>query len=141
MAIKFFNDESSYRLPQKRATAVWVKECIGAEGYAPGDISCVFCSQEKHLEINRTYLGHDYQTDVITFDYTDLTAGTVAGDIFIDPVTVAENAKMYGVAAIDEMRRVVIHGVLHLCGYGDKTRAEQKTMRAKEDGCLARFPR
>lgn len=141
MAIKFFNDGSSYRLPQKRATAVWVKECIRAEGYQPGDISCVFCSQEKHLEMNRTYLGHDYQTDVITFDYSDLPAGTVAGDIFIDPATVAGNAGLYGVAAIDEMRRVLIHGVLHLCGYGDKTRAEQKTMRAKEDGCLARFPR
>lgn len=115
-------------------------DCIRAEGYRPGDVSFIFCSQDKHLEINRTYLGHDYQTDVITFDYSDLPAGMVAGDIFIDPVMVRENARLYGVAAIDEMRRVVIHGVLHLCGYGDKTRAQQKTMRAKEDEWLARFP-
>ena len=141
MAIRFFNDGSPYRLPQKRAAAAWVAECIRAEGYGPGDISFIFCSQEKHLEINRTYLGHDYQTDVITFDYSDLPAGTVAGDIFIDPVTVGENARLYGAVALDEMHRVLIHGVLHLCGYGDKTSAEQKIMRAKEDECLARFLR
>ncbi len=140
MAIKFFNDGSSYRLAKKRAAAAWVAECIRAEGYEPGEISFIFCSQEKHLEINRTYLGHDYRTDVITFDYSDLPAGTVVGDIFVDPVTVGENARLYGATAIDEMRRVLIHGVLHLCGYGDKTRARQKTMRAKEDECLARFP-
>ena len=140
MAIKFFNDGTPYRLPQKRATAAWVAECIRAEGYTPGDISYIFCSQEKHLEINRTYLGHDYQTDVITFDYSDLAAGMVSGDIFIDPATVAENAALYGVTREQEMRRVLIHGVLHLCGYGDKTKAEQKTMRAKEDECLARLP-
>ncbi len=141
MAIRFFNDGSSYRLPGKRATAAWIAEYVCAEGYAPSDISFIFCSQEKHLEINRTYLGHDYQTDVITFDYSNLKAGTVSGDIFIDPVTVGENARLYGATAIDEMHRVLIHGVLHLCGYGDKTNAEQKIMRAKEDECLARFPR
>ena len=140
MAIKFYNDGSAYRLPQKRVTAAWVAECIRAEGLTPGDVSYIFCSQEKHLEINRAYLGHDYQTDVITFDYSDLSAGIVGGDIFIDPVTVAGNATLYGAIKEQEMRRVLIHGVLHLCGYGDKTQKEQKAMRAKEDECLARWP-
>ena len=141
MAIEFFNDGSSYTLLQKRATAAWIEGCIRAEGYEPGDISYIFCSPEKHLEINRTYLGHDYQTDVITFDYSDLQEGFVSGDIFIDPVTVRDNARLYGATAIGEMRRVLVHGVLHLCGFADKTKAQQKIMRAKEDECLVRFPK
>lgn len=140
MAIKFYNDGTAFRLPRKRDTARWVAGAVRREGRLPGDISCIFCSQEKHLEINRTYLGHDYPTDVITFDYGDPATGCVSGDIFIDPVTVAENAKLFGTTRGEEMRRVIIHGALHLCGYKDATPAQQKRMRDKEDEYLAQFP-
>ena len=133
MAIKFFNDGSSYRFAGKRAAAAWIAECVAREGYAAGEVSIIFCSQERHLEINRRYLGHDYATDVITFDYSDLARGVVSGDVFIDPVTIAENAREYGVSVREEMLRVIAHGVLHLCGYGDTTCDEQAVMRAKED--------
>lgn len=137
MAITFHNDGSGFRLAQKRKVSAWATECIRREGLRAGDIAYVFCSPERHLEINRTYLGHDYHTDVITFDYSDFEAGTVSGDIFIDPQTVADNAEQYDATADQEMMRVLIHGVLHLCGYGDKTAEEQQAMRAKEDECLA----
>lgn len=137
MAVKFYDDDSGYKLKGKRRVAAWIKECAANEGFAVGELAFVFCSPEKHIDINRRYLGHDYHTDVITFDYSDPQAGIVAGDIFIDPRTVAENAAGYGVGAQEEMLRVLVHGVLHLCGYKDKTKAEQKAMRAKEDGYLA----
>lgn len=139
MAVKFFNDDSEYRLPRKRVIGLWIAGCVQKEGFRAGDISFVFCSREKHLEMNRTYLGHDYPTDVITFDYSDLREGVVSGDVFIDPATVAENAARFGTSPREEMLRVLSHGMLHLCGYRDKTEAEQKVMWAKENECLGRF--
>jgi rRNA maturation RNase YbeY len=138
MNISFHNDGSSYRLPRKRAVKAWVALVVAAEGLHTGPVSFVFCSRARHLEINREYLGHDYPTDVITFDYTD--DGTVSGDIFIDPQTIRENAAVYDVTPLCEMHRVLIHGILHLCGHGDKTPAEQKKMRALEDKYLAMLP-
>lgn len=139
MVITFHNDGSSYRLRGKRRVAAWVARCIRDEGFEPGEISFVFCSPQQHLEINRRYLGHDYNTDVITFDYSDLQAGMVSGEIFVDPATVRSNAAAYGQTAGVEMLRVLIHGVLHLCGYGDSTDSEREIMRAKEDSCLTAF--
>ncbi len=134
MSIKFYNDATSYRLSHKRAVREWVLATIDAEGFEAGDIAFIFCSRERHLEINRKYLGHDYFTDVITFDYT--CDGVVSGDIFIDPLTIKENAARYATTYIHEMHRVLIHGILHLCGHGDKTSAQQKAMRALEDKYL-----
>lgn len=130
-AVKFHNDGSTYRLEGKRRIAAWIEDAIEKEGFVPGGINYIFCSREIHLNINRKYLGHDYHTDVITFDYTD--GKTVSGDIFIDPATVKENAGDYGATFRQEMLRVIIHGVLHLCGHKDKTPAEEKKMRCKED--------
>jgi rRNA maturation RNase YbeY len=110
---------------------------VTEEGLRLGPVNFIFCSPARHLEINRRFLGHDYPTDVITFDYTE--AGRVSGDIFIDPATVAENAAERYLAPEVEMRRVMIHGILHLCGYGDKTPKERKQMRAKEDFYLAGY--
>ena len=88
--------------------------------------------------MNRRFLGHDYYTDVITFDYSDRRATrTVAGDIFIDVETVADNARIYGAARLQEMRRVVVHGLLHLCGQRDKTPRTERQMHRKEDRYLA----
>ena len=139
MAVKFYNEECNFRLTGKRRISVWVKRCVEREGLTAGSVTYVFCSPQRHLEINRYYLGHDYNTDVITFDYSDLSEGVVSGDIFIDPQTVAENAARYGDSKSREMLRVLIHGILHLCGYKDKTPAEQKEMRAKEDECLSLY--
>ncbi len=105
-----------------------------------GEVSYIFCSSENHIGINRQYLGHDYYTDVITFDYSDLDGrGVVSGDIFIDPFTVEDNAHLLGTNPQEEQLRVIIHGVLHLCGYKDKSPEEAAQMRGKEDFYLARL--
>lgn len=140
MAVKYFSEGTDYRLPEKGRTSVWLRDCAEREGFRLGPVNYVFCSMERHLEINRQYLGHDYYTDVITFDYSDLSGRkAVSGDIFVDPATVADNAVKFGSDPLTEMRRVLVHGLLHLCGYGDKNPKEEKTMRAKEDFYLALF--
>ena len=137
MAVRDHNDACSYRLPQKRLTAAWLRRVAEEEGYTLTEVDYIFCSAERLLEMNRQYLGHDYFTDVITFDYSDRReARTVAGDIFIDVETVADNARIYGAAALQEMRRVVVHGLLHLCGQRDKTPRTERQMHRKEDKYL-----
>lgn len=139
MAVKYYNDGCDYSLPSRGKVSLWVRRTVEAEGYRLGPVNYIFCSSQRLLEMNRQYLGHDYYTDVITFDYSDLEAGRVSGDIFIDVDTVADNAAQLGVAAGEEMLRVVIHGVLHLCGYKDKSPDEEARMRAAEDLCLSRL--
>lgn len=100
----------------------------------------IFCSAARLLEMNRQFLGHDYYTDVITFDYSDRKgARIVSGDIFIDVETVADNAREYGAAKLTEMRRVVVHGLLHLCGQKDKTPRANAQMHRKEDCYLRQW--
>lgn len=133
--IRFFNEDIDYKLPQKQATRQWLKRQAEAEGYALGDLNYIFCSDEHLLQVNREYLQHDYYTDIITFD-TSEEENRIDGDIFISVDRVADNATQIGVPAELEMRRVLAHGLLHLCGYGDKTDEEVKTMRAREDKWL-----
>ncbi len=138
MKVGYYNEDCTYRLPQKRRTTAWLREVAVAEGYVLGDVNYIFCSARRLLEMNRQFLGHDYFTDVITFDYSDRRGTrTVSGDIFIDVETVADNARIYGAARLVEMRRVVVHGLLHLCGQKDKTPAANRRMHAKEDKYLA----
>ena len=137
MAIRYYNEGTDFLLPAKGRTAEWIRCAVEGEGFSMGAVNFIFCSPEYHLGLNRGYLGHDWPTDVITFDYS--IGGVVAGDIFIDPQTVAENARELCVAPEVEMRRVMVHGCLHLCGLGDKTPAEQRRMRAKEDFYLAQY--
>ena len=135
--IRYYTDDCSYRLPEKRRTARWLEEVARSEGYTAGDIAYIFCSAARLLEMNRRFLGHDYYTDVITFDYSDRKgSGIVAGDIFIDVETVADNARQYGAARLQQMRRVVVHGLLHLCGQKDKTPRANAQMHRKEDKYL-----
>ena len=135
--VRYYNDDTNYRYPDKRRTACWLAEVAAAEGYTLGEVSYIFCSARRLLEMNRQYLGHDYFTDVITFDYSDRKgSGVIAGDIFIDVETVADNARQYGATALQEMRRVVVHGVLHLCGQKDKTPRANAQMHRKEDKYL-----
>ena len=135
--IRYYNDSIEYRLREKRRIARWVKAIAEAEGYTAGDINYIFCSSEVHRKMNIDFVGHDYFTDIITFDYSDRKGeGLVSGDVFIDVETVADNARIYGTTKTNEMHRIIAHGVLHLCGQKDKTPAAEKQMHRKEDKYL-----
>ena len=138
--VRYYNDSCNYALPAKRLTSAWLKSVAEQEGYTQGDVTYIFCSAERLLEMNRQFLGHDYFTDVITFDYSDRKGErVVAGDIFIDVETVADNARIYGATKLHEMRRVAVHGLLHLCGQKDKTPRTERQMHRKEDKYLAQL--
>jgi rRNA maturation RNase YbeY len=137
--VRYYNDSTTYRLREKRKVAAWLKMVAEQEGYTLGDVTYIFCSSEVHRKMNIDYIGHDYFTDIITFDYSELEEGVVSGDIFIDVETVADNARIYGVTAREEMLRVVVHGVLHLCGQKDKDPEDEKEMHRKEDKYLAMY--
>ena len=113
----------------------WISKVCITENYNLGDISLIFCSDEYLLDINRTHLDHDYYTDIITFDYTDNQI--VSGDLFISIDRVRDNASDFNVSFEHELHRVIIHGVLHLCGYKDKSDDEEKLMRTKENNALS----
>lgn len=136
--IRFFNEDVSFKLPQKQATRQWLKQRAEREGYAVGDLNYIFCSDEYVLQVNRDHLQHDFYTDIITFD-TGEEEGRIEGDIFISVDRVADNAAQLGVSTAGEMRRILAHGLLHLCGYGDKTDDEVALMRAKEEEWLSGF--
>ena len=138
--VRYYNDSTTYRLRDKRKIAAWLKRVAHEEGYSLGDVNYIFCSSEVHRKMNIDFIGHDYFTDIITFDYSDLKGeGVVSGDIFIDVDTVADNARIYGATKRDEMLRVVVHGVLHLCGQKDKTPRAEKQMHLKEDKYIALY--
>ena len=134
MAIRYFNDSCSYRLPEKRRTREWLAEVAREEGYTVGEINYIFCSAERLLEINREFLGHDYYTDIITFDYTE--GDVISGDLFISLDTVRTNAEQFGQEYERELYRVIIHGILHLCGINDKGPGEREQMEAAENQAL-----
>ena len=138
--VRYYNDSTTYRLREKRKVAAWLKLVAEQEGYTLGDVTYIFCSSEVHRKMNIDFIGHDYFTDVITFDYSDLKGeGVVSGDIFIDVDTVKDNARIYSATPRREMLRVVVHGLLHLCGQKDKTPRAEKQMHRKEDYYLAKF--
>lgn len=122
---------------KRRETTEWIKAVAATYGKRVGEIAYIFCSDEKILEVNRQYLQHDYYTDIITFDYT--TAGCLNGDIFISLDTVASNAEMVGTTFPRELLRILIHGVLHLTGQGDKTPETKAEMTRKEEAALAKL--
>lgn len=114
---------------------LWLSEVVKSHGKEIGEVSFVFCKDERLLEMNTKYLEHDYLTDVITFNYNDKTS--LNGDIFISCDRVKENAIEHGNGVVfDELCRVMAHGVLHLIGFDDKTEEQMKVMRAQEDRCL-----
>ena len=113
----------------------WIRAVAAEYGFTIGNIHYIFCSDERELEVNRQFLGHDYYTDIITFDYS--TASTLNGDIFISLDTVRSNAEQLNIPFDNELRRILIHGILHLTGQGDKTPETKAQMTAKEDKALA----
>jgi rRNA maturation RNase YbeY len=123
-------------LDERRITR-WIRAVAADYGFSVGNINYIFCSDEKELAVNRQFLGHDYYTDIITFDYS--TAATLNGDIFISLDTVRSNADQLGIAFEDELQRILVHGVLHLTGQGDKTPETKAEMTRKENLALARL--
>ncbi len=134
MTIGYYNQDCNYKLHSRRKISQWIKDTVAAEGFQGIDnLSIVLCSDEHLLGINRQYLQHDYYTDIITFDETDYEELIISGDIMISIDTVKANAKEYGVSTWNELMRIIIHGVLHLCGYKDKEEEEEKVMHQRED--------
>ncbi len=126
----YFEDVVPLKI-DKRKLQSRVKELILQEQFHPGYLSIIFCSDNYLLNINKQFLGHDYYTDIVTFDYVE--DQTVSGDLFISVDRVKENAALLHLPFTHELYRVILHGVLHLVGYKDKTKTEQKLMRERED--------
>lgn len=120
---------------KKRETTAWIKAVAKSYGRRVGEVGYMFVNDDKILEVNREYLGHDYYTDVITFDYDE--DDVVSGDVVISLDTVASNAQLFNKTYEDELYRVIIHGILHLCGINDKGPGEREQMEAAENKALA----
>ena len=125
----FFENVEEITLPEN--CSEWIKKLILDEEKKVGNINYIFCDDEYLLKVNQDFLNHDYYTDIITFDY--VKGKTISGDIFISLTRISENASTLSSSFEKELLRVLAHGVLHLCGYKDKSNEEQKEMRAKED--------
>jgi len=132
--ISYFTEGVKMPKIGKREVSAWIKKVAEVHGFCVGDVSYIFCSDEHILNVNKEYLQHDYYTDIITFDYTEKKR--ISGDIFISLDTVASNAEKFGVAYEEELYRVIIHGVLHLCGINDKSPEERVVMEKEEDEAL-----
>ena len=126
-------EDVDFQLVNEEPLSIWIEKTIEAEGYELGTISYIFCSDDYLHQMNVEYLEHDTLTDVITFPYND---DPIEGDIFISIDRVKDNAQDLGVPFETELHRVMIHGVLHLCGYSDETDADEAEMRGKEDAYL-----
>ncbi len=135
MAIYFQSEDIKFPSIKKRATSNWIKQVAESHNKKIGDISYIFCSDAKIIEVNNQYLQHDYYTDIITFDYSE--NDTISGDIFISLDTVKSNSEQFNTDYHNELHRVIIHGILHLCGINDKTDNEQKEMTKCENNALA----
>ena len=125
------------KMPQlrRRDTSAWIKAVAATYGRRVGEIGYLFCDDEKILEVNREYLQHDYYTDIITFDYDE--DDIISGDLVISLDTVRTNAEQFGKTYEEELYRVIIHGILHLCGINDKGPGEREIMEAAENKALA----
>ena len=117
--------------------STWLEDLILSENKKPGDINYIFCDDEYLLKVNQDYLDHDYYTDIITFDY--VKGKTISGDIFVSLPRILDNASTLSQNFESEFNRVLAHGILHLCGYKDKTEEEKSQMRAKEDFYINQF--
>ena len=133
--ITFQTQDTEMPVLDERKVSRWIKAVAAEYGFAVGNVNYIFCSDERELEVNRQFLGHDYYTDVITFDYS--TDSTLNGDIFISLDTIRSNAEMVGCTFEKELLRILIHGVLHLTGQGDKTPETKAQMTAKEEHALS----
>ena len=138
MAIAYYAEEVKLPAIKKKAVGDWIRKVASLYGKRTGDISYIFCSDEKILEVNKQYIQHDYYTDIISFDYTEGTK--ISGDLFISLDTVKSNSENFGTDYTEELHRIIIHGILHLCGINDKGPGEREIMTQKENEALALLP-
>lgn len=130
-----FNSETNFSIVNNDKVMLWVSNCLLEEEKKEGEINYIFCDDDYLVEKNIKYLNHNTLTDIISFDYT--MGNLISGDVFISIERVLENAKEFNVHFEDELHRVMIHGILHFCGYQDKTNEEKRLMRSKEDYYLS----
>ncbi len=136
--IKFFSEDVDFVLKEKGKIRQWISDVIQQESNAAGEINYIFCSDNFLLELNKSFLGHTTLTDIITFPNTDSKQG-ISGEIYISVDRVDDNAVKFNQSFQSELKRVMVHGVLHLLGYKDKSKEEKTTMRSKEDLYLKEF--
>lgn len=134
-AVSFASEQTKFTLTKQKPIVSWLDSVAQAENRSLSEIAFVFCSDDYLLDINQRFLAHDYYTDVITFDYS--IESSISGDVFVSIDRVAENAAQVGVSFENELHRVLVHGVLHLLGYKDKTSEEKAVMTDKEDFYLS----
>ena len=132
-----FNYETDFTLPNESLYEEWISRIIDSEGFDEGEINYIFCDDDYLHKINVDYLDHDTLTDIISFDYTE--GNLLQGDIFVSVERVRENANDFNVAFEDEIKRVLSHGILHYCGYKDKSPEDELLMRSKEDEKIQMF--
>lgn len=137
-SVNFFFQSIPFKVPAPRKTASWIKAAIKKEKYSLNELNFIFCTDEELYQINLQYLKHKTYTDIVTFDNSDVKK-VIEGDIYISIDRVRDNAIQFGIDFTTELRRVIIHGVLHLLGYSDKTAALKKEMRKKEDAYLSLY--
>jgi len=136
--ISFFTEDTDYKIKDKQNIRRWIDATVVAEGFDRiGELNLILCSDAYLLEINQQYLHHNTYTDIVTFDSSE-EENVIAGDIFISVERTAENALTFGVSERDELHRVIIHGVLHLCGYLDKKKEDKELMTARENEYLSK---
>lgn len=135
-SIQFFEEDIKFLLKDKRKLRNWFRATILEEGGKPGTLNFIFCSDSYLLNINTSYLNHNTFTDIVTFDLSEDNK-SVSGDIFVSIERVKDNAKAFAITFSQELHRVLIHGILHLLGYKDKTPSQKKEMRSKEDYYLS----
>jgi len=133
MAIIFESIKRNFKFSKIKNTTKWISETISKKEYYVGDINIIFCSDDYLLKMNLEYLKHNFLTDIITFDYSE---EEISGDLFISVDRVLDNSKKFSITFEHELNRVIIHGVLHLLGYKDKSKSEAKLMRKQENICL-----
>jgi probable rRNA maturation factor len=137
MAIQFHNQHPSFKLKGVLKIKTWIKQVISSEKKETGIINFVFLSDKELIKVNRQFLNHDTYTDIITFDYCE--GKKVNSDIMISIDRVEENASNLNIPFHEELKRVMVHGILHLCGYKDKSKADKELMRKKENSALKKF--
>lgn len=135
-AIKYFSEDISFEIPKPRKTALWINNVVNTEKAKVDQLNFIFCSDAFLIDLNVRFLNHNTFTDVITFNWSNIR-NVINGEIYISVERVRENAKNLKVEFLDELNRVMVHGVLHLLGYSDKKSREKKLMREKEDSYLS----
>lgn len=137
-AIYFHFEVPAFYFPNRNQLKQFIQRLIKKEGHKPGTINYIFCSDEALLEINKAYLNHDFYTDIVTFGLSQ-RGEAISSDIFISIDRVKDNAVSFGSTFSRELHRVIFHGILHLCGYKDKSQKDSRLMRAKEEEWLNKY--